>query len=116
MRCCALFSTDSGSITSSCPRPIATRRAASTRLSARCSAPSGPFDEVTHRVPRAGAAIRGLMLPPPGEHRRKTYSPLLPISPTSGRVLQVPVEVIDAEAGLVAFDDEDGTRVRQSAF
>jgi lysyl-tRNA synthetase class 1 len=26
------------------------------------------------------------------------------------------VEVIDAEAGLIAFDDEDGTRVQQSAF
>ena len=31
-------------------------------------------------------------------------------------MLQVPVEVIDAEAGLIAFDDEDGSRVQQSAF
>jgi lysyl-tRNA synthetase, class I len=31
-------------------------------------------------------------------------------------VLQVPVEVIDADAGLVAFDDEDGGRIQQSAF
>ena len=31
-------------------------------------------------------------------------------------MLQVPVEVIDAEAGLIAFDDEDGSRVEQSAF
>jgi lysyl-tRNA synthetase class 1 len=31
-------------------------------------------------------------------------------------VLQVPVEVIDAEAGEIAFDDEDGSRVHQSAF
>src|SRR5207302_942878 len=50
------------------------------------------------------------------EDRRKTYSPVLPVSPTSGRVLQVPVAVIDAEAGLIAFDDEDGGRVQQSAF
>jgi lysyl-tRNA synthetase class 1 len=41
---------------------------------------------------------------------------VLPISPSTGRVLQVPVEVIDAEAGLIAFDDEDGSRVHQSAF
>ncbi len=61
-------------------------------------------------------AIMGVMLPTLREDRRKTYSPLLPISPASGRVLQVPVEVIDAEAGLIAFDDEDGTRVHQSAF
>src|SRR5205085_10158631 len=58
----------------------------------------------------------GVMLPALGEDRRKTYSPLLPISPASGRVLQVPVEVIDAEAGLIAFDDEDGGRMTQSAF
>ncbi len=58
----------------------------------------------------------GVMLPTLREDRRKTYSPVLPISPTSGRVLQVPVEVVDAEAGLIAFDDEDGGRVTQSAF
>jgi lysyl-tRNA synthetase class 1 len=57
-----------------------------------------------------------VMLPTLGEDRRKTYSPLLPISPSTGRVLQVPVEVFDAEAGLIAFDDEDGSRIHQSAF
>jgi lysyl-tRNA synthetase class 1 len=41
---------------------------------------------------------------------------VLPISPTSGRVLQVPVEVVDAEAGTIAFADEDGTRITQSAL
>ena len=58
----------------------------------------------------------GVMLPTLREDRRQTYSPLLPISPSSGRVLQVPVEVVDAEAGLIAFDDEDGSRVEQSAL
>src|SRR6185295_6493598 len=77
---------------------------------------SGGFDEVIRKVLRGFDAIMGVMLPTLGEDRRKTYSPVLPISPTSGRVLQVPVEVIDAEAGLIAFDDEDGGRVQQSAF
>ena len=36
--------------------------------------------------------------------------------PTSGIVLQVPVEVVDAEAGTIAFTDDDGTRVTQSAL
>ena len=58
-------------------------------------------------------AIMGVMLPTLGEERRKTYSPVLPISPKSGKVLQVPIEVIDAEAGLVAFEDE-GERIEQS--
>jgi len=77
---------------------------------------SGRFDEVIRKVLRAFEAIMSVMLPTLREDRRKTYSPVLPISPASGRVLQVPVDVIDAEAGLIAFDDEDGSRVQQSAF
>ena len=85
-------------------------------LSATDCYTSGRFDEVIRKVLHGWDAIMGVMLPTLREDRRKTYSPVLPISPTSGRVLQVPVEVIDAEAGLIAFDDEDGSRVQQSAF
>ncbi|MEO6224424.1 MAG: lysine--tRNA ligase [Sphingomicrobium sp.] len=77
---------------------------------------SGRFDAVIRLVLHAWDDIMGVMLPTLREDRRRTYSPLLPISPTTGRVLQVPVEVIDAEAGLIAFDDEDGTRLQQSAL
>jgi lysyl-tRNA synthetase class 1 len=77
---------------------------------------SGEFDSVIRKVLHGWDAIMGVMLPTLGEDRRKTYSPVLPISPSSGRVLQVAVEVIDAEAGLIAFDDEDGSRVQQSTF
>jgi lysyl-tRNA synthetase class 1 len=38
---------------------------------------------------------------------------VLPISPKSGIVLQVPVEVVDADAGLIRFDDE-GEKITQS--
>jgi lysyl-tRNA synthetase class 1 len=85
-------------------------------LSATDCYTSGRFDDVIRKVLRGFDAIMGVMLPTLREDRRKTYSPVLPISPASGRVLQVPVEVIDAEAGLIAFDDEDGSRVHQSAF
>jgi lysyl-tRNA synthetase, class I len=77
---------------------------------------SGRFDAVIRKVLHGFDAIMGVMLPTLREDRRKTYSPVLPISPATGRVLQVPVEVIDAEAGLIAFHDEDGCRVQQSAF
>jgi lysyl-tRNA synthetase class 1 len=77
---------------------------------------SGRFDAVIRKVLHGFDAIMGVMLPTLREDRRKTYSPVLPVSPSTGRVLQVPVEVIDAEAGLIAFDDEDGSRVQQSAF
>jgi lysyl-tRNA synthetase class 1 len=85
-------------------------------LSATDCYTSGRFDDVIRKVLHGWDAIMGVMLPTLREDRRKTYSPVLPISPSSGRVLQVPVEVIDAEAGLIAFDDEDGSRVQQSAF
>ena len=76
----------------------------------------GKFDEAIRNVLRNWDAILGVMLPTLGEERRKTYSPILPISPTTGRVLQVPVEVVDAEAGMIAFTDEDGSPVEQSAL
>jgi lysyl-tRNA synthetase class 1 len=74
---------------------------------------SGRFDETLKAVLRNYGAIMDVMLPTLGEERRRTYSPVLPISPGSGRVLQVPIEVIDTGTGLIAFDDE-GARIKQS--
>ena len=77
---------------------------------------SGRFDEALRDVLRRYDAIQAIMLPTLRPERRATYSPVLPISPTSGIVLQVPVEVIDADAGTIAFSDEEGERVVQSAL
>jgi lysyl-tRNA synthetase class 1 len=85
-------------------------------LSATDCYSSGRFDDVIRKVLHGWDAIMGVMLPTLREDRRRTYSPVLPLSPTSGRVLQVSVEVIDQEAGLIAFDDENGARIQQSAF
>ena len=74
---------------------------------------SGAFDEALRNVLRHYDAIMAIMLPTLREERRKTYSPVLPISAKSGHVLQVPVEVVDAEAGIVRFDDA-GSTVEQS--
>jgi lysyl-tRNA synthetase class 1 len=76
---------------------------------------SGRFEDVIRQVLRNWDAVMGVMLPTLREERRKTYSPVLPISPATGVVLQVPVEVIDAEAGIIAFQDE-GQRIEQSAL
>ncbi len=75
---------------------------------------AGAFDEALKNVLRQFDAIQAIMLPTLREERRKTYSPVLPVSPTTGEVLQVPIEVLDAEAGLVRFTDADGTVVEQS--
>ncbi len=48
-----------------------------------------------------------VMLPTLGEERQATYSPFLPISPRTGRVLYVPMKHVDAKAGTITFDDED---------
>ena len=74
---------------------------------------SGEFDEALKNVLRKFDAIMDIMLPTLREERRRTYSPVLPISDKTGEVLQVPVEVVDAEAGLVRFEDQ-GEMVVQS--
>ena len=77
---------------------------------------SGTFDAALRQVLRCNQGILDIMLPTLREERRRTYSPVLPISPATGRVLQVPVEVVDAEAGLIRFTDEDGSTIEQSAL
>ena len=77
---------------------------------------SGRFDEALRQVLRKNQDVLDIMLPTLREERRQTYSPVLPISPQTGRVLQVPVEVVDAEAGLIRFADEDGSIIEQSAL
>ncbi|MEO1920443.1 MAG: lysine--tRNA ligase [Sphingomonadaceae bacterium] len=77
---------------------------------------SGRFDEALKQVLRKNQDILDIMLPTLREERRQTYSPILPVSPATGKVLQVPVEVVDAEAGTIRFTDEDGSVVEQSAL
>jgi len=76
---------------------------------------SGAFDDALRNVLRNYQAILDIMLPTLRAERAATYSPVLPVSPKSGIVLQVPVEVVDAEAGLVRFED-DGETVEQCIF
>lgn len=73
---------------------------------------SGAFDHALKNVLAKYDAIMDIMLPTLREERRRTYSPVLPISEKNGEVLQVPVEVVDAEAGLVRFEDQGETVVQ----
>ncbi|MBR2692058.1 MAG: lysine--tRNA ligase [Aquamicrobium sp.] len=70
---------------------------------------SGRFDDILLRAVEKYDAIMKVMLPTLGEERQATYSPFLPISPQSGRVLYVPMKHVDAKAGTITFNDEDGT-------
>ncbi|NBB14096.1 lysine--tRNA ligase [Caulobacter sp. SLTY] len=69
----------------------------------------GVFDAVLLRALERFDAIQKVMLPTLGEERRATYSPFLPISPTTGRVLQVPTLGRNLEKGTITFHDEDGS-------
>lgn len=69
---------------------------------------SGKFDEVLLRAAERYDDIMKVMLPTLGAERQATYSPFLPISPSSGRVLYVPMKDVNASEGTITFDDEDG--------
>lgn len=82
--------------------------------SAAAAYTDGMFDDTLIRVLEVYDEILEIILPTLGEERRQSYSPILPISPTSGRVLYVPLLERDASTGEIVYEDEDGTRVTSS--
>ena len=70
---------------------------------------SGVFNEVLRRTLERHEAICNVVLPHLGPERRATYSPILPISPKTGRVLQVKLDECRPQDGTVVFTDEDGS-------
>ena len=72
---------------------------------------SGAFDTVLLRCVKKYDEIMAVMLASLREERQQTYSLFLPISPTTGRVLYVPMNEVNATDGTITFDDEDGTEL-----
>jgi len=75
---------------------------------------SGRFDETLLKAVERYQDIMDVMLPSLGAERQATYSPFLPISPTTGKVLYVPMKDVDAKNGTVTFEDDGGTDVTLS--
>jgi lysyl-tRNA synthetase class 1 len=71
---------------------------------------TGRFDKTLRLMLERFDAVQAVMLPTLGPERRATYSPFLPISPTTGRVLQVPTLERHVDRGTIVFEDEDGRR------
>jgi lysyl-tRNA synthetase, class I len=71
----------------------------------------GLFDQALLAVLHHYDEILNVILPTLGAERRATYSPFLPLSPKTGRILQVPVLEHNPNAGTIVFADEDGTKV-----
>ncbi len=78
-------------------------------ISAREYYGAGHMDAILLRAAERYDKIMEVMLASLREERQASYSCFLPISPTTGRVLYVPIKHVDAGAGTVTFDDEDGT-------
>jgi lysyl-tRNA synthetase class 1 len=68
---------------------------------------SGRFDAALMKVLERLDAVMNIMLPSLRQERAETYSPFLPISPTSGIVLQVPILAHDAKAGTITYEDPE---------
>jgi lysyl-tRNA synthetase class 1 len=72
---------------------------------------SGRFDVALKHVAQHHDAIVAVILPTLGPDRRATYSPFLPIHPKTGRVMQVRIDRVDADAGTIFWQDpETGDR------
>jgi lysyl-tRNA synthetase class 1 len=66
---------------------------------------SGRFDAALVRVLECYEGVMAATLPTLRAERQATYSPILPIHPQTGVVMQVPMEAIDAAAGTVTWTD-----------
>ncbi|HXC55960.1 MAG TPA: lysine--tRNA ligase [Rhizomicrobium sp.] len=70
---------------------------------------AGAFDAALLRVLANYDAVMKVMLPTLGEERQQTYSPFLPVSPRSGKVLLARVVAHDAANGTITYIEEDGS-------
>ena len=72
---------------------------------------SGRFDEMLLTALERFDKIMAIMLPTLGAERQATYSPFLPVSPKTGKVLQVPTLERNVTAGTIVYEEPDGERV-----
>jgi lysyl-tRNA synthetase class 1 len=68
---------------------------------------SGLFDRTLLRMLEAYDEVIAIILPTLGPDRRATYSPFLPVSPNTGKVLQVPIEKRNLRAGTITYRDPE---------
>ncbi len=77
---------------------------------------SGRFDATLRRVLQVHDEIVAAVAPTLGPDRRATYSPVLPLHPRTGAVMQVRIEAVDADTGTLRWRDADGERFETSVF
>ncbi len=70
---------------------------------------SGRFDQALLRILAEYDRVMDVMLPTLGEDPQQTYSPFLPVSPRSGKVLLAKVVARDVARGTITYLEEDGS-------
>ena len=70
---------------------------------------AGEFDAALLRILKEYDTVMKVMLPTLGEERQQTYSPFLPVSPHSGKVLLAKVVARNVERGTITYIEEDGS-------
>ena len=73
----------------------------------------GIFNESLLKVLEKYDEIMNIILPTLREERRKTYCPFLPICPSTGKVLEVPLVDINPKTGKAVFDN-NGEKIETS--
>ncbi len=68
---------------------------------------TGRFDAALVRLLECYDEVMAIMLPSLREERAATYSPVLPVHPDTGVVMQVPIAEIKHDAGTVVWSDPD---------
>src|ERR1700678_3265568 len=68
---------------------------------------SGRFDATLLKMLATYDQVMAIILPTLGPERRATYSPFLPISPVSGKVLQVPMIDRNVGRGTITYVEPD---------
>ncbi len=72
---------------------------------------SGAFDKALLSILASYDKVMKVMLPTLGEERQQTYSPFLPVSHISGKVLLAKVVATNVEKGTITYIEEDGSEV-----
>ena len=66
---------------------------------------SGFFNDALSLILKKNQEIMDIILPTLGKERQKTYSPFLPICPTTGKVLEIPIVKILYDKNKIVFND-----------
>ncbi|AAW61643.1 lysine--tRNA ligase [Gluconobacter oxydans] len=77
---------------------------------------NGTFDAALRRMLEVHDEVVATIIPTLGPERRATYSPVLPIHPETGQVMQVPIIKVDPDAGTVVWKDEAGKTFETSVL